>query len=207
MDSASEPDHIRQLREAARLSPDNVPLRQALADALLAAGLSAEAVTVYRAALALSPNQAALKFGLARAFHADGKSSHALVVLEDLVKSPESPGRAFVLHAKILAGIGEVQHAVEQYKTGVAKDRSAADPDLPTASVSESRQNQNPKPRPRPSRHARMKMKFQTVAFVRRGRVQTTMRPRRSSVRRSRSPTSVAWTRSRKKSGSRSFIR
>lgn len=130
MDAASEPDHIRQLREAARLSPDNVPLRQALADALLAAGLSAEAVTAFRAALALAPNQAVLKFGLARAFHADGKSSHALVVLEDLVKSPESPGRAFVLHAKILAGIGEIQQAVEQYKTGVAKDRSAADPDF-----------------------------------------------------------------------------
>jgi len=128
MDAASEPEHIRQLREAVRLSPDNIPLRQALADALLAAGLSTEAVTAYRAALALAPNQPALKFGLARAFHADGKSSHALVVLEDLVKSPESPGRAFVLHAKILAGIGEIEQAVEQYKTGVAKDRSAADP-------------------------------------------------------------------------------
>ncbi|MGC3961010.1 MAG: ATP-binding protein [Verrucomicrobiota bacterium] len=130
MDAASEPEHIRQLREAARLSPDNVPLRQALADALLAAGLSADAVTAYRAALALAPHQAALKFGLARAFHADGKSSHALVVLEDLVKSPDAPGRAFVLHAKILAGIGEIQQAVEQYKAGVAKDRSTADLDF-----------------------------------------------------------------------------
>jgi len=132
MDAASEPEHLRQLREAARLSPDNVPLRQALADALLAAGMSSEAVAAYRAALALAPNQPALKFGLARAFHADGKSSHALVVLEDLVKSPDSPARAFVLHARILAGIGEIQQAVEQYKTGVAKDRSAADPDFAT---------------------------------------------------------------------------
>lgn len=130
MAMASEPEHIRQLREAARLSPDNVPLRQALADALLAAGLTADAVTAYRAVLALAPNQAALKFGLARAFHADGKSSHALVVLEDLVKSPDAPARAFVLHARILAGIGEVQQAVEQYQAGVARDRSAADPDF-----------------------------------------------------------------------------
>jgi hypothetical protein len=54
------------------------------------------------------------------------------VVLEDLVKSPEAPARAFVLHARILAGIGEIQQAVEQYKVGVAKDRSAADPDFAT---------------------------------------------------------------------------
>jgi hypothetical protein len=35
-----ESDSIRQLREAVKLSPDNTPLRQALADALLGAGLA-----------------------------------------------------------------------------------------------------------------------------------------------------------------------
>jgi transitional endoplasmic reticulum ATPase len=130
MDSAQEPEHIRSLRDAVRVSPENLPLRQALADALLGAGFTAEAVKEYRAALALESNHPALKLGLARAFHADGKTSHALVVLEDLVKSPQAPGRAFVFHARLLAGVGEVQQAVEQYKRGVAKDRSAADPDF-----------------------------------------------------------------------------
>lgn len=125
-----EPDHIRQLREAVKLSPENTPLRQALADALLGAGMSAGAVEEYRAALARVPDSIALKFGLARAFHAAGKHSHALVVLEDLVKSSEAPGRAFVLQARILAGIGEVELAVQQYKAGVARDRSAADADF-----------------------------------------------------------------------------
>src|SRR5688572_611000 len=125
-----EPEHIRGLREAARLSPDNVPLRQALADALLSAGLPGQAVAEYRAALALAPENHMLKVGLARAFHADGKTSHAIVVLEDVVKSPDAPGRAFVLYARLLAGAGEVEQAVEQYKRGVAKDRSAADPEF-----------------------------------------------------------------------------
>src|SRR5690606_5339312 len=110
------------------LSPDNVPLRLALADALLASGFSEEAVAEYRTGLSMTPDHVGLKLGLARAYQADGKMSHALVVLEDLVKSPEAPGRAFVLHARLLAGIGEVQQAVEQYKRGVTKDRSAADP-------------------------------------------------------------------------------
>jgi transitional endoplasmic reticulum ATPase len=127
---SAEPEHIRALREAARLSPENLPLRQALADALLGAGLAAEAVSEYRAALALSPEGAMLKVGLARAFHADGKTSHALVVLEDVVRSPEAPGRALVFYARLLAGVGEVEQAVEQYKRGVAKDRSAADPEF-----------------------------------------------------------------------------
>ena len=124
------PEHIEALREAVKLSPENVPLRLALADALLASGFSEEAVTEYRTGLSMAPNHAGLKLGLARAYQADGKMSHALVVLEDLVKAPEAPGRAFVLHARLLAGIGEVQHAVEQYKRGVAKDRTAADPDF-----------------------------------------------------------------------------
>ena len=128
--ASAESDHIRSLREAVRLSPNNLPLRQALAEALLSMGLAAEAVIEYRAALALATEDTALKMGLARAFHADGKTSHALVVLEDLVQSPGAPGRAFVLHARLLAGVGEVKQAVEQYKRGVARDRSAADPEF-----------------------------------------------------------------------------
>ena len=130
MATAPEPDHISSLREAVALTPQNAPLRQALADALLAAGLNPEATTEYRAALALNPHSPQLKFGLARAFHAEGKSSQSLVVLEDLAKSPEAPGRAFVLHAKLLAGVGETEQAVNQYKRGVSKDPNAADPDF-----------------------------------------------------------------------------
>src|SRR5436190_8790715 len=125
-----EPEHIQSLREAVKLSPRNLPLRQALADALLSAGFSTEAVVEYKASLAISPDHPPLKFGLARAFHADGKTSHALVVLEDLVKSPQAPARAFVFYARLLAGAGEVEQAVEQYKRGVEKDPSAADPDF-----------------------------------------------------------------------------
>lgn len=56
MSTAAEPEHIQSLRAAVRLSPENLPLRQALADALLAAALPALAVTEYRAALALAPH-------------------------------------------------------------------------------------------------------------------------------------------------------
>lgn len=130
MAGTNEPENVRQLRDALRLSPSNLPLRQALADALLAAGLAAEATTEYRSALADAPDHHALKLGLARSFFAEGKCSQALVVIEDLVRSPQAPARAFVLHARLLAGVGEIQQAVEQYQRGVTMDRSAADPEF-----------------------------------------------------------------------------
>ena len=116
----SEPEHIKPLREAVKLSPENIPLRQALADALLSVGLASAAIIEYKAALAVSPEQPFLKLGLARSFQADGKHSHALVVLEDLVKSREAPARAFVIYAKLLAAAGEVASAVEHYRIGVS---------------------------------------------------------------------------------------
>ena len=124
---SADSDHIRQLREAVKLSPSNTPLRQALAEALLSSGFAAEAVIEFRAALSALPDDVDLKTGLARAFFADGKNSHALVVVEDVVRSTQAPARAYVLHAKLLAGIGEVEQAVEQYKRGIAKDKSAGD--------------------------------------------------------------------------------
>ena len=73
-----------------------------------------------------------MKLGLSRAFFQQGKNSHALVILEDLVKDPKVPPRAFVLHAKILAGIGEIHQAVTQYKRAVELDRSLADTEFAT---------------------------------------------------------------------------
>lgn len=123
-------DSLDALREAARLSPENAPLRQAYADALLAQGLADQAETEYRSALQRHADHAGLKFGLARAFFQQGKKSHALVTLEDLCKRSDAPARAFVLHAKLLAGIGEVQQAVVEYQKGVERDAAAADTEL-----------------------------------------------------------------------------
>lgn len=126
----SAADQIIQLREAVRLSPKNIPLRQALAEALLGAGHFAEAETDFRAGLQLAPEHVGMKVGLARAFSQQGKKSHALVLLEDLCGSADAPGPAHVLHARLLAGIGEVEKAVTEYQRGVAKNPGAGDPEF-----------------------------------------------------------------------------
>ncbi len=118
---------VNALREALRTSPNNLHLRQLLADTLLGNGQPAEAEKEYREALALSPNSVGLKLGLARAFHQQGKQSYALVIVEDLVKQPNASARAFLLHARLLAGIGEIEQAVQQYRRAVETDAAVAD--------------------------------------------------------------------------------
>jgi transitional endoplasmic reticulum ATPase len=120
-------DALQALREALRLSPNNTALRQHLAEMLLSHGKPDEAEKEFREALSLAPNSLPSKLGLARAFYQQGKQSHALVIIEDLVKNPNAPARAFLLHAKLLAGIGEIEKAVSEYRRAVELDRSVAD--------------------------------------------------------------------------------
>jgi SpoVK/Ycf46/Vps4 family AAA+-type ATPase len=120
-------DAVEALREALRHSPQNVPLRQHLADTLLAHNRGQEAEKEYRETLALAPDNLALQLGLARAFHQQGKQSHALALVESLVQKSDAPARAFLLHARLLVGVGEVEQAVRQYRRAVELDSTAAD--------------------------------------------------------------------------------
>ena len=79
--SSSGDETVSALREALRLSPDNVPLRQHLAETLMGLGRTEEAEKEYRHALGSSPDSDRLKLGLASAFHQQGKHSHALVIV------------------------------------------------------------------------------------------------------------------------------
>src|SRR5437588_6437170 len=121
---------VRALREALKLSPDNLPLRQHLAETLLGLARFAEAEQEYRQALALAPDSQPVKLGLARAFYQQGKNSQALVLVEDLLRQPDTPAGAYALHARLLLRAGEVERAVRQYKEALALDPAATDPEL-----------------------------------------------------------------------------
>ena len=123
-------DPLAPLREALKLSPDNIPLRQHLAESLLASGQPEQAEAEFRETLSRAPDNVALKIGLARAFLAQEKNSAALVILEALVESRSAPGKAHVLYAQLLYRRGEVANAVAQYKLGVEQDADAADGDF-----------------------------------------------------------------------------
>src|SRR5215831_6377078 len=100
-------DPIAALREAVALSPENLPLRQHLAETLLGHGRASEAEKEYRAALALSPDNAGLKVGLATAFNQQGKHSEAMVLAEALIKQPDPPARGRLLYCRLLLKAGD----------------------------------------------------------------------------------------------------
>lgn len=126
-------DPLQSLRDALRVSPDNLPLRQHLAESLLGSGRSDEAELEFRNALALAPNNVALKVGLAKAYYQQGKNSHALVIVEDLVKKDDTPAQAFLLHARLLLQAGEANFAATEYRAALKLDPKLEDAELSRA--------------------------------------------------------------------------
>jgi len=127
---AASDEGLQGLYEALRLSPDNVPLRQHLAETLLARGRPDEAETEFRKALAQAPQSTALKLGLSKAFYQQGKDSEAFVTVEALLKERDPPAAAHVLYARLLLRKSEVERAVSQYKLALEIDPASADAEL-----------------------------------------------------------------------------
>ncbi len=124
------PDPLAGLIAAAKLSPDNVPLRSHLAESFANLGRFDEAEAEWKAVLALKPQDAAILFGLAKLYFQQGKASQAMVVLESLVRDPKAPAEAHVLLAKLLFRDGDTPRAVARYKLGIEADPNAADAEL-----------------------------------------------------------------------------
>src|SRR4051812_1949833 len=115
-------DAIRALREALRLSPENLPLRRHLAETLLGLGRPEEAEAEFRAALTQAPDDAGTMAGLAAAFAQQGKATHALVIVEELLKRPDPPARVLLLAARLLLRGGDTAEAADHYARAVAAD-------------------------------------------------------------------------------------
>lgn len=120
-------DNVRALREAIKISPDNLPLRQLLADGLCGLGRFEEAEKEYTVALAMEPGNEKLQVGLAGVFYQLGKYSHALVIAEDLVKKSQPQPKALLLLARLLLNDGNLDKARQRYREAVAADSSLMD--------------------------------------------------------------------------------
>jgi transitional endoplasmic reticulum ATPase len=127
---SSNYDAIQALRQALSVSPENVPLRQHLADTLLGQGEPEAAEREYVQALNLDSKNVQLKVGLARAFYQQGKDSQALVLVEDVLKQGETSAATLTLHSRLLLRSGAVDKSVEQFRRALAQDSTLQDSDL-----------------------------------------------------------------------------
>jgi ATP-dependent 26S proteasome regulatory subunit len=123
-------DTLRALRAALVVSPDNLPLRQHLADILMELGQFEEAEQEYRLALSLMPENQILLLNLAAVFYHQGKNSQAMVLVENLLKSDEPPAFAHLLYARLLLHTGDATNASAHFHIAVALDPEINDPIL-----------------------------------------------------------------------------
>lgn len=123
-------DSLKSLREAVRVSPDNIPLRKYFADMLLKESLLDEAEKEFRAILLQHPEDFETRTGLADVLVRRQNVSTAMLLLEELASQPGAPPRAFILFARLLLQRGETARAARAYKQAIEADPGLADEDM-----------------------------------------------------------------------------
>ncbi|MBC8173403.1 MAG: tetratricopeptide repeat protein, partial [Chitinophagales bacterium] len=120
---------INNLKEALKLSPDNIPLKQHLAEILLKANRLEEARIEYSELLKLSPDTKS-KIGLAKTFYMKGEYSRCNVILEELIDTGPQDFDTLILHTRALLKEKSISAAVEIYKKALLIDPSYQDKEL-----------------------------------------------------------------------------
>mgnify|MGYP001236465339 CR=1 FL=1 len=139
-------DEITQLKEALAATPNNVPLRRMLANALMRAKQYEEAEIEWKEILRLAPHHTDSQVSLAECFLEQGKTSLGLVILEELTSSAAPPARAWLVFAKLLLKAKQITEAREAYDNAVALDGNLRDSYLESEINLASRQHQGPEP-------------------------------------------------------------
>ncbi len=104
------------LREAVRVSPDNVPLLCLFAETCLNEFHADEAVQAFQQALVREPKHAEARVGLARALHQTGKTSEAVVRLEAFLQEFPENSSAWLHLSRFLMAEGHRDQAKSCYE-------------------------------------------------------------------------------------------
>jgi len=120
-------DEIQSLREAIKASPDSIPLRKLLANALMKNEKWEEAEIEIKDALRMSPNDLQIKIALAQTFYELGKISTGLVLVEELVGLERPPAQAYLILAKLLLKTNDADAAKDAYEKATIIDASLKD--------------------------------------------------------------------------------
>ena len=123
-------ENIKALKEAVKLSPDNIILKKHLAETLVLYGHYEEAEQTFREALQLNPNDKSLKLSLANCFYKQAKNTYALLLVEEMLKEPNTEPKVYVLYAKLLFASGSVDKAVDFYKKAISQNADCVDIDF-----------------------------------------------------------------------------
>lgn len=123
-------DEIHDLREALRQSPDNLPLKILLAEALIKIAQFQEAEQLLKDALSSHHGHLKASVLLARIFFLQQKYSTALVILEDLAHRNDGNPEVLLLYAKSLFKEGAKEQARDYYHRTLQINASFADEEM-----------------------------------------------------------------------------
>ncbi len=120
---------IESLKNALQHSPDNIPLRQLLAENLLQLNRLEEAENEYKLILQQKDDLKA-KLGLANIFFLKEHFSACNLILEELIDRGIQQADVFTLYAKALLKEHAVSKAIEYYQKALEIDPSSYDEEL-----------------------------------------------------------------------------
>lgn len=105
---------IDNLKEALKFSPNNIPLKQHLAEILLNSNRFDEAEIEYSELMKLSPSNK-FKYGLAKTFFSKGEYSKCNVILEAVLDNGDKDFDTLILYARALLRERSISKAVAIY--------------------------------------------------------------------------------------------
>lgn len=126
-------DLIQNLREALNFSPNNIPLRLTLAEALLAGNHLQEAEQEFKTVLESQAGNTQAKTGLAKIYFQQEKYSTVLVILEELVEARPNDVSLLMLISKSLLRNQEPGKAMDYYKRALQLNPALQDDELDRA--------------------------------------------------------------------------
>lgn len=121
---------IEQLKEAVELSPDNIPLRLALAEQMYQENLLNDAADQYNEVLKRNYGNNKARKGLAQVYYRLKKYSAAIVVFEDLMKERALNWEEMVVFVRCLIKEDSYAEAVEVYKKVLDENPSFKDDEI-----------------------------------------------------------------------------
>lgn len=121
---------INTLREALKLSPDNIPLRLSLGEALLSSGKAADAEPEFKLVLERQSDNVQAKTGLARVYFELNKYSAAIVITEELLDIKPNDVNLLMIISKSLLRNKEIAKSIEFYKRALTLNPSLKDQEL-----------------------------------------------------------------------------
>lgn len=121
---------IEQLKEAVELSPNNIPLRLALAEQMQREDLLTEAAEQYNEVLKRNYGNYKARKGLANIYYKQKKYSAAIVVFEDLFKEKALNWEDMVVFVRCLIKEDSYGEAVDVYKKVLDENPTFKDDDI-----------------------------------------------------------------------------